>query len=78
MKQKGLSASQASVVVAMRSGFKLRYMAGLNSYCWLNNPGYQRVTASALALERAGYIERVSNDGSNTEFRFTEKGNALP
>lgn len=78
MKQKGLSASQASIVVAMRSGFKLRYMSGLNAYCWLNNKEGQRVTSSALALERAGYIERSNYDGRNAEFRFTEKGNQLP
>lgn len=76
--KKGLSASQASIVVAMRSGYKLRYMSGLNAYCWINNAGHQRVTASALALERAGYIERSNYDGRNAEFRFTEKGNQLP
>lgn len=76
--KKGISAAQASVIAAMRSGFKLRYTNGLHGAAWLNNTSAQRVTSSAFALERAGYIERFNHKPSGFEFRLTEKAKALP
>jgi hypothetical protein len=56
----------------MRSGYKLRFMFGYDSHCWLNMPGYPKVTASALSLERKGMIRRVNVSASGCEFEIVE------
>lgn len=75
----GLTRTQASVLVALRSGFTLFYMPGTprgeGEKYWMNNASMQGVTHSARSLEREGYIEKFNVRASGgAELRLTEKG----
>lgn len=75
----GLTRTQASVLVALRSGFIMYYMPGTprgkEEKYWMNNASMQGVTHSARALEREGYIEKHNVRASGgAELRLTEKG----
>ena len=72
-----LTPAQQKIVDAIKAGNKLRYMSGLNAYCWLNTAGRPRVTSSAFALERMGIVERVNIKASGCVMVLTEKGKAL-
>lgn len=71
-----ISATQASVLAAMRSGFVLRWSNGLDAYAWLNMPGWPHRTATALALESKGMIERHDETNTGCKFRLTDKARA--
>lgn len=78
MSTKGLTRTQASILVAMRSGLKMMYMPGdgrrYENY-WMNTASLQGVTNSARVLEREGYIEKFNVRASGgAELRLTEKG----
>lgn len=78
MSTKGLTRTQASVIVAMRSGIQLLYKPEtprtLECY-WLTNASMQGVTHTARALEREGYIEKHNQRASGCcELLLTEKG----
>lgn len=78
MSTKGLTRTQASLIVAMRSGHQLLYMPGTHrkrEIYWLANNSMQGVTGSARALEREGYIEKHNQRASGgCELLLTEKG----
>lgn len=79
MSTKGLTATQASILVAMRSGHQMLYMPGTprgkQEIYWMNNMSLQGVTSSARKLEREGYIEKFNVRASGgAELRLTEKG----
>lgn len=79
MPKVGLSPTQASILVAMRSGHQMLYMPGTprgkQEIYWMNNTSMQGVTASARMLEREGYIEKFNVRASGgAELRLTEKG----
>jgi len=66
-----ITATQASILAAMRSGHKLRLSFGLNAHAWLQNSS-RSCTSSALALERKGMIERFNIKAHGCEFRLVE------
>jgi hypothetical protein len=70
---KRISAVQGSILASMRSGYKLRYMFGYDSYCYLTTPGHPKVTTSALSLECKGMIRRVKVKANGCEFEIVEQ-----
>lgn len=72
-----ISPSQHSLIVAMRDGKRLRWSSGIDAHAYLEVPNFPKHTASALALERKGMIERHSETHTGCDFRLTAKAEGL-
>lgn len=67
-----LTPSQASLVAAMRSGFRLQYSNRTGLFC-LNNPARQGVTYSARVLLAQGYFEKAAECSEGCEYVLASK-----
>lgn len=72
-----ISPNQHSLIVLLRDGKRVRWSAGIDAHCYVETRGFPRVTSTALALERKGYVERYKETHTGCDLRLTDKAKEL-
>jgi hypothetical protein len=74
-----ISPAQRAMIDAIKNGAKVKFMSGYQAYAYADRPcpGVKNLTVTALAMERAGLLERCDHrTNGNFSFRLTAKGEA--